>query len=289
MAQNLDQALSVQVFEQGKRLCSGSLIDCTSYHYMRPLLRRIGAVPSPYTHQDFYVDAIQSALAGKDEAQINISGTADYSWILEGSPLMRGLSRAGTSAQIDVTDGCPTPTTFSMLASKQLNNHMVEASVQNITEHLSNERTSDLIVTDAFLTQFVNKEHRLAVLRQWERSLKLGGYVITTVQLAKSTHQDKSYAKKTFIDNAVALYAASDYSDILRLNTTQFKKRVHEYSNPNASRIYTDERELTEEIYESGLSIADMTSMSTYSYSNARSLSYRGIILSLHTKRQQET
>lgn len=110
---------------------------------MRPILRRIDAVPSAYSHYDFYNDAIQNAVNGRTEAKVTVSGTADYSWLLEGSPLLKGLGTTGVLAQIQVVDGCSTPTTFSMLASNKLEQHTTEVNTQNITQFLSDEKESD--------------------------------------------------------------------------------------------------------------------------------------------------
>ena len=186
MKNNLDQSLSVQVFNEGQLLCRESFIDCSSYHFMRPILRRIGAVPSAYSHNDFYSSAIESTLSAIDngETRVTISGTADYSWLLNDSPLVKSLGNTGILAQIQVIDGCPTPTSFSMLASNELDQHTVSVNTQNLTRFLSDEKGSDLIVTDAFLTQFANKENRLAILNQWRQSLKTGGYIVTTAQIA---------------------------------------------------------------------------------------------------------
>src|SRR5690606_2484059 len=115
MNENLDQSLSIQVFNEGQAMCRESYIDCSSYHFMRPILRRIDAVPSSYSHQDFYTTAIAETISavGGDDIRVTVSGTADYSWLLGDSPLMQGLESAGSLAQITVVDGGPTPTEFS--------------------------------------------------------------------------------------------------------------------------------------------------------------------------------
>jgi len=58
MTNQLDRDLSIEVFNEGQQLCQESYIDCNTYHYMRPILRRIDAVPSSYSHFDFYNNAI---------------------------------------------------------------------------------------------------------------------------------------------------------------------------------------------------------------------------------------
>jgi hypothetical protein len=277
---NLDQALSVQVFEEGQALCQDSYIDCSSYHFMRPILRRIDAVPSSYSHADFYTSAIENALADCDEARVTVSGTADYSWVLSDSPLLKGLGNSGTLAQIQVVDGCSTPTSFSMQASNELDQHMVAVNTQNITEFLFDDKASDLIITDAFLTQFATKRDRLAVLARWRQSLKLGGHIVTTAQIAREQNSiERPKAESTFINNTAALYAQSDYPDILKIDTEEFTKRIRAYASPNASRIYESERELTAEIVEAGLKVIDVTPMNVYSQSSEKTLSYRGLIL----------
>lgn len=277
---NLDQSLSVQVFEQGQALCQDSYIDCSSYHFMRPILRRIDAVPSSYSHAEFYISAIENALADRGEAKVTVSGTADYSWVLSDSPLIKGLGNTGTLAQIQVVDGCSTPTSFSLQASNELDQHTVEVNTRNITESLLDDKSSDLIITDAFLTQFANNHDRLAVLARWKQSLKLGGYIVTTAQIAREQQSiERPKAENTFINNTAALYAQSDYPDILKIDVEDFTKRIRAYASPNASRIYESERELTAEIDEAGLNVVDMTPMSIYSNSSEKILSYRGLIL----------
>lgn len=279
MKYNLDHALSIQVFEQGQSLCQQSYVDCSSYHFMRPILRRIGAVPSPFSHEDFYTSAIENTLDDVHDPNVTISGTADYSWLLRDSPLLKALEKKGKSAQIEVIDGCPTPTSFSMLVSKELDQHSVRVSARNITQFLSEKNSSDLIVTDAFLTQFNQKEDRLAILSQWKQALKLGGFVVTTAQIYQKETVKKNYAKNMFIENTALLYAKSNYQDALRLSTEKFSTEIQAYSSPNASRIYGSEHELVTEIEESGMKIEELTPMSIYSNSSEKVLTYRGIVL----------
>jgi len=182
-------------------------------------------------------------------------------------------------ANIQVLDGCSTPTKYSMLASKKLEKHTFEMNTQNITKFFSNEKVSDLIITDALLTQFANKDDRLAILNQWKRSLRLGGSVITTAQIALDKQTDKPKAKDAFIKNTAALYMLSEYPDILQLNEDEFTDRIRSYASPNASRTYSSEQELTDEITQTGFKIIDMNPATIYSKSSEKTLSYREIVL----------
>ncbi len=281
MKANLDRSLSVQVFNEGQTLCRESYIDCSNYHFMRPILRRIEAVPSSYSHRSFYASAIEGALSDTrhDEAKVTISGTADYSWLLVDSPLIMSLGNAGILAHIQIVDACPTPTSFSMLASNELDQHTVRDSTQNITQFLSNEIESDLIVTDAFLTQFSDKKDRLSILDQWSRSLKLGGYIITTAQVARDHSVEKHKAENTFINNTAELYSQSEYPEILQLDNEEFTERIRLYASSNASRIYESEEEIISEVVDAGLKITHVVPMSIYSKSSEKILSYCGLVL----------
>ena len=107
----------------------------------------------------------------------------------------------------------------------------------------------------------------------------MGGHIVTTAQIAHKLAAEKPRAENIFINNTAALYAQSDYPEILGLDTDEFIVRIRAYASPNASRIYTDEQELTAEIEEAGLKVADMTQMSIYSDSSEKTLSYRGLVL----------
>jgi len=280
MANNLDHQLSIEVFETGQQSCQNSYIDCTSYHYIRPILRRINAVTSPYSHYDFYETAVSEAAQNLEYVEVTISGSADYSWLLEGSPLLEGLARSETRANIHIIDGCHTPTNFSLRAAEFLSDCTVKGSTQNIPKSLSGESNSDLIITDAFLTQFESPCDRMAVLREWKRCLKLGGLVITTAQIARDNYTRNAATTNNFVDNVVGLYMCSEYPDRLMMSGDEFAKEVEQYALPTKSRVYQSENELTKEIGAAGLSIVDMSANTIYTAGNNRLLDYREVILS---------
>ena len=262
MANNLDHQLSIEVFETGQQSCEESFIDCRSYHYIRPILRRINAVTSPYSHYDFYRTAVGEATHDLGHVDVIISGSADYSWLLEESPLLDGLAQSGSKAHIKIVDGCHTPTNFSVRAARCASVCVAEGSTQNIPMFLSAKNSSDLIITDAFLTQFEDKNDRIAVLREWKRCLKIGGFVITTAQIARDNYPRNAVTTKTFVENVVGLYKGSEYPDQLRMSGGEFASEVEQYALPTKSRVYKNEPELTEEITAAGLSIVDISANS---------------------------
>lgn len=280
MTSNLDHQLSIEVFETGQKSCEESFIDCASYHYIRPILRRINAVTSPYSHYNFYKTAVGEATQGLDNVDITISGSADYSWLLDDSPLLEGLASSGSEAHINVVDSCHTPVNFSLRAAEYISGCTVKGSTQNILKFLSDKSGSDLIITDAFLTQFEDPNDRMAVLREWKNCLRIGGFAITTAQISRDSYIISDVTANNYIQNVVKLYERSEYPDQLVIGKDGFATEVKKYALPTKSRVYQSEAELAGEISAAGLNIVDMSPNTIYAPGNDRLLDYRELVLS---------
>ena len=274
----LDFDMSLSVYNSGRDSCATSVVDCADYHYIRPVLRQVGVVTSASTNEEFFSDAIASHLAGISQPEVTISGTADYSWLLENSPLVASLPQAETT-RITVEDACGTPTISSVMASKALTGVEVASVSSDIRRSLSREQ-QDLIVTDAFLTQFPDSADRLSILRSWYSSLKIGGLAVTTVQIrSASITQPSDRGLSRFVDNTVKAIEDSPYPDALRLQPQDARDAVLRYAQLTRSRTYESEEELVSEVQAAGLTVKEITPLTVFSQGLQKTLFYRGVIL----------
>jgi len=277
-ADSLDSRLSVDVLRHGRRICEQTGVDCANYHYLRPILRRLGIVTSAYSHSDFYQDALHEAIASANQPRIAISGTADYAWLLENSPLVTAAGSNASNLEVVVSDVCATPLRYSLIAADK---SAINASIlqTDIRTDFSLEN-QDAVIADAFLTQFPNRDDRLSILDQWKRSLRLGGLAITTAQVqAESTPATKSGVGKIHSQNVGALYEQSEYPEILGFSASGFTNLVSKHTTGRTSRIYANEEELMDEVTEIGFTVVDVQQRIVHYPALDRILSYREVVL----------
>ncbi len=278
----VDEKLALDVFYNGESSCLNSIIDCKTYHFVRPILRIINAVSSPYSHFDFYEKMIAQTLFSKKNPNILISGTADYSWIIKNSPLLKAINKFNIkNTKIKIIDACMTPLIFSLKASEYLNNIAVSFEALDIPHQTLNNQKYDMIITDAFLTQFSSKIERLKILKSWREMLSDTGVVITTAQISSGLSTRNSHTTNKFVKNTMQLFDSSVFPDLLNINRNEFEKNVLEYATPTKSRVYESEEELVNEILISDLKIKNIYNKKIYSESSKKTLEYRELVLSI--------
>lgn len=271
---SIDQQLCVEIFEEGQDICRQSPVNCLNYHYLRPLLRRIGAVATPWDHASFYEEAIGRVESDHERLQVLISGSADYSWLLPTSPL-RNATRQRQLA-ISAVDICTTPL-IKMNRLKDGTNEVVNWHISDIRYGLDSEK-ADLIVTDAFLTQFQRKQDRIDVMRSWRGALNIGGYVVTTAQVQNTAHKIPVTSEE-FLKNAVKLYEGSVEKGLFEMGTDEFLSRLQSSSSATNSRIYNDNDEIIAEAKGAELKVVESVPLTVESKTSQRTLLYRGLVL----------
>lgn len=274
----LDLNLSLEIFQSGQGICLASAENCVNYHYLRPLLRRIGAVTSSFTLADFYKTQISEVLSDSNQTSLLISGTADYSWLLAGSPLISSSLDCPKTPVITVVDKCETPLIGSKAAAKGLTGMAVSTDAHDVRQGLT-QTAQDVIVTDAFLTQFSDRKDRMMILNNWRQALRFGGVAITTAQVRAKSGGDNQSEGQAFRRNTTALFSQSEYPDLLNISEETFRVMIYRHCLSLQSRAYEGEDEINEEISESGLKILDMQNLKYFSLASERSLSYRGLVL----------
>jgi hypothetical protein len=273
--ESYDLRQSLDVYEHGQSSCTNEALNCRNYHYIRPLLRRIGAVGSSFVFRDFYTGYIPGVLDQDENNDIAISGTADYSWILPHSPLFSAHGSSKFISKLTVVDACPTPVKY---ATKVAQDYCieVEASVSDIRKTLT-DVPQNLILADALLTQFKKAKDRLAVLHVWAKTLRLGGFVLTTAQLRPPFLGTNEL--ENFITNCIRLYEDSEYPDLIGVGPEDFAAQILNYTRTTNSRTYESEGELVNEIRTTGLKLYDMQPIRVFSRGVGKYLNYRGLLI----------
>lgn len=275
--EEFDWNMSIDTYNYGRSTCERSFITCAAYHYLRPILRQLGTVASPYTHSRFFHAALLGILSASERPRIAISGTADYAWFLPDSPLAAASSTRLSELRVVVSDACLTPIRQSMLAARQTGIHVEALQVDVRTGFLLREL--DVVITDAFLTQFSAASDRLAILCAWRRSLRPEGAIITTAQVRSRGPKVPSFRGRTFIDNVADLYEHSSYPAALSVGREVFTRLLREHTSGTTSRVYETEEELIDEVVQSGLTIRDMQTMTWHSPALDEDLTYRELVL----------
>ena len=276
MSESLDIALSAKTYEIGQHICAQSTVDCIDYHYLRPIMRRLGAATTPFSHEDFYHQAIDEALDGQCEQLILISGSADYCWLLDDSPLLRSVAGVSKKPSIAMLDICPTPLAFSHLAHQSsLYDYDFSTTQVNLLDRLPELEAPSIIITDAFLTQFPAAEHRRLILDRWYTILDVGGIAITTAQV----RSPQSVNPDHFLAHVAERYADSIYPDLLEVNKEAFLERIKRCSSSLRSRLYESELEMLTDIKETDFEITDIVNLPLSSIVKGVQQTYKGIIL----------
>lgn len=161
--------------------------DCADYHAIFPLLDLLGLSSTPRCHEDFYGSAIwRTAISRLPEERILISGLATPSMAdivlqhVDVEPL--SALKYTPQVKIDVLDICATP----LLVCQRVFKPAELAKMRFLQKDALNfsEGDYDLIITDAFLTRF-NEKDRLKVLRNWAKMLKPDGQAVTTWRIGE--------------------------------------------------------------------------------------------------------
>ena len=139
-------------------------------------------VSTPSWHDEFYIREISDVLSGLAQAEILISGAADYSTL---AYAVHCANNVGIPTGYTVLDLCDTPLFMCRWYAKR-NNVIINTLKSNIFNFQKND-FFDSIITDAFLTRF-GKEKMSEVLKIWHGALKNGGYVVTTVRIHDENH-----------------------------------------------------------------------------------------------------
>lgn len=207
----LELSQSAPLMEKlSKKYCRRNVAGnpCERYHSNWQYRRILNDVPTPGWQKNFYIKNIYKALKSKDEANILICGLADYAMLIH---VLDGCKIARIKPKITVLDSCQTPLEICKwyVERKSLTTE-IEFKLENIFNFEFADGTFDLIVTDAYLTQFSRIE-RVNIVEKWKRWLRTGGTLLTTAKIEESPG-------KTRIKNVVA----SNYSFIDR----EFKKLV---------------------------------------------------------------
>lgn len=167
--------------------------DCSWYHGNWMLLRYLGVVSNPYWHEKFYRNALENVCDIKKD-NLLVAGTADFSM-----PLL--CSEIGVN-NVSVCDICKTPLKICSRVSEYLNLNW-NTFAHDICSGISMKY--DVVINDAFLSRFKNKE---IPLKGIANTLNSGGYYVTTLKMGKLNRggEVEDSVKKHFIEKVERRY-----------------------------------------------------------------------------------
>ncbi|MDP2630891.1 MAG: methyltransferase domain-containing protein [Candidatus Uhrbacteria bacterium] len=222
--------------------CTASAIDpgsCAWYHSSWPILRALNVVSTPNWHDDFYTASIARYQKKHDlPLHILISASADATILEHIEAAIGDMSRA----VIWIVDLCPTPLEIARSYAKvrSFPIHAVQMDVMHLREQGLPQNFFDIVITDAFLTRFQNKQEKETVVKEWRGALKKGGQVITTCRVTgtaketgnkndqdvfvkKTLHEFELYSKRS---PAILKYI---HKDLARLSAEQYAEHITSY------------------------------------------------------------
>lgn len=237
----LYKKLIVDGYDISLKECKGGYpnkTDCSWYHGNWMLLRYLGVVSNPFWHESFYNTTLKK-ICNLNDKRLLVAGTADFSM-----PLL--CSEAGVN-RIDICDICNTPLEICNRVSKYLNLNWVMFK-HDICSELSSEY--DVIINDAFLSRFENKED---ALRGIMNTLSRGGYYITTVKIGKMNRGGEvdNEIKRNFIEKVERRYN----EQIEILPKVSIQSIANEYMKKMSSFPVSGELEVRELFKRVGLKI----------------------------------
>jgi len=180
--------------------CKGGRLDeedCSWYHGAWQYLRALNVVSAPTWHKDFYKGTLGDFLRSRNEANILISGTADYSLLATLLWISKSIDNS-VSIKVFVLDSCLTP----LIICRWFSN-FTDTNIKTIHQNIlavSSRYSFDLIISDAFITRFEGSA-KGRVIKKWYKLLKPAGSIITTIRKedcsTKITHSKKEINKFT--------------------------------------------------------------------------------------------
>jgi hypothetical protein len=215
-------------------LCQGDYVspgDCSWYHSVWQYLRIFDMVSTPTWHEQFYLDALSRLAAEGGSDRILISGTADYSMLAH---VLRAYRRAGRSPHVVVVDLCETPLLLCRWYGKYAGQR-VEAIRGDIFQ-FTGEEPFDLIVSDAFLTRFDDRQST-QLLRKWADLLRQEGSAITTVRIGSNPRgaTSKATPEQAEAFRKRALGEARKWRGFLDRSPEEIAEMAHSYAEQMTS------------------------------------------------------
>lgn len=189
--------------------------DCSDYHLPWQKLRLCGIVSTPGWHSGFYTDAVKrwaEGLNAREErdaaAQVLITGLADYGmlyWLVQALP-----PAVRSSCEIHVLDICRTPLESCHWLRLKLERISPALKVNFVPHHedlLDSRRPAegyDLVLSDAFLTRFMDPDTKAAVMGEWLRILRPRGRIVTTARIRSGLGDIEEAHRVAFVSRAVS-------------------------------------------------------------------------------------
>ena len=227
-------------YDVANKLCKNGIVDtkCLWYHSVWQYLRLLNVVSSPTWHDEFYNKELLNALNNKLEANILISGTADYSMLAYVIDVSKKSNAKKTN--IYVLDTCNTPLYLCEWYAKN-NNVVINTINQNIMLY-ENKNFYDIICTDAFLTRF-SKDMVSKVISKWSTLLKKNGKIITTIRVH---YDNESKITNDEINNFVdkVKYIAEKNKEYIKLKPIEIAKLTENYARKMKSNNIGNEKDI---------------------------------------------
>lgn len=228
-----------------------NLEGCYWYHSVWQWLRLLNMVSTPSWHHEFYTNQLYEILKDKNNQNILISGTADYSSL---AYTIKASEEANCSNnKFEVLDLCETPL-FACKWYAKIKGVNLNTMKKSIFE-LDNENKYDLICTDAFLTRF-SKQQISDILKIWKTALRKNGKVLTTVRVydEKYNHIDVPHNEKVaeFKQNA---YARAVKWHNINISPLTLSMRAEEYAKTMKSNKIGTQEEILKSFEDIGLRI----------------------------------
>jgi ubiquinone/menaquinone biosynthesis C-methylase UbiE len=233
-----------------KAHCEGSYIseaNCDWYHSSWQYLRLVDMVSTPSWHHDFYQKALREALSDKKHARILISGTADYGMLQQ----IQSFEDNSSISEILVLDLCRTPLEICSWFRKKYLSSTIKLNYiqQDIVENVFAAKSQDLIITDAFLTRFT-PDSRKKIIQEWERMLKAGGYIKTTIRLGGNFADKDQAVRSTEGDIRRYCQKVKNKTDkagrLFKNIEAKIINKAEEYARNIISYPFVDENEIRE-------------------------------------------
>jgi len=160
---------------------------CAAYHRSWQYLLLLGIRNSTHPDTPFLLDTFRQ-LARRGDRRILVSGSADYAMLAH---ILRAYELEGEVPRVTVIDRCETPLALNRWYAERAG--VAIETIQSDAISFASPEPFDIVCTHSFIGWFAPPD-RDRLIAAWVGNLRVGGHVITTRRLRRSTSGDGQHS-----------------------------------------------------------------------------------------------
>jgi SAM-dependent methyltransferase len=229
--------------------------DCSSIHGFWQYLRLLGLASTPDQHSGFFRCALGAVKADAGAPRVLVSGSADYSMLVQVLAAFRG---SGVGPDITVLDVCETPLELNRWYAERVGRR-IEIRCSDISAYRE-VHTFDAVCTHSFLAE-LSPAQRVAALAKWRELLRPGGAAITVNRLRPGAVADWARFSRDQVQafRDAVLRRAESRKDSLGVDPTELAQAAEIYASSRRAYPVRSLEEMQELFEHSGFEVEHLS------------------------------